>query len=627
MNHTAVLRTPLDAIGFKVRGCKRLPLSQGVFRTDGAYAVIESPVLAAPAPFDDLVGSWNAELPPGAKLAMGIQARIGRAWSRWYCLGNAVGRPDRRLEMASPPAQMHAGGSVAADTLRLDSPAEAFRYRLTLRAAGKPATLRLAAVTVSSPRAPGSPPPFRPGPWIREIPMRGRSQMLEPAACRLEICSPTSLAAVLEFWDRPRATLDVAERVRDRSTGEFGNWTFNVAAAAALGLEGYVARLESLDDLAAQIAAGRPVIVSVAFAAGELPGAPIPRTRGHLMVVAGFTPRGDVIVMDPAGRPASRTRRVYDRARFHKAWRVNKRGLSYVLSDPGRGLRLAVGLAAAELWSAPRRKPRPSLMARGRESQLLYGESLTVLSTRGNWAKVRAEEQAQWARGGAWHGYAGWIKTSALTGAPPPKPNVVVCARQAPLKETLRPLTLSMGTRLERLAQARGAARVRLLGGETATVSALALAAARPAASPRLRKRIVQAAELFLGTPYRWGGRCATGIDCSGLSSLVYRACGIDLPRNAHDQHLLSRKIRRADLKIGDLVFLTSSRSSRKVTHVMIYGGGETLIESRQKAGRTLRCSFARRFGARLGGLESDHVVTDLASSSRRRRIFFGSYF
>jgi cell wall-associated NlpC family hydrolase len=118
------------------------------------------------------------------------------------------------------------------------------------------------------------------------------------------------------------------------------------------------------------------------------------------------------------------------------------------------------------------------------------------------------------------------------------------------------------------------------------------------------------------------------GVDCSGLASLAYRVCGLDLPHNAHEQRLRSRPVSRRQLRPGDLVFLTAGAGSRKITHVIIYTGGDGLIESRWAAGRALRCTFSERFGTPLSALESGQLVMDQTfPRPRRRRVFFGSYF
>jgi len=570
MNHTSVLRTPLDAAKFTCRGVRRLPFASGAYRTTRKQSLIQSPVLSSPAPFNELVGSWNALLPPGAKLVMEARALVGRAWTPWYLLGSATGRPGRRLEFSSPDSQADKYGHVDKDTLILKSPAHAFQYRLKFTTPSRPATLLLAAATISDSReSPPQPPPWKPGPWVRNLQVTGRSQRTAPEAYQNDICSPTSVSAVLDYWGTRRAIVDMADRVRDRTTGDFGNWTFNMAAAGALGLEGFVARLESLDDLAAEVAAGRPVVVSVGFGPGELRGAPIKKTAGHLMVVTGFTAQGDVIVMDPAGRTARQTRRVYRRSEFHRAWRVNKRGLAYLLCPLVKGCRLTAGVPAADL-----RRGRGSP---GRVSQLLYGEKATALAAAGGWIRVSADEQAHLDRDGVWRGYPGWARAAEFSGA---------LAPAAP-----------------------------------ATAPALA--------GPARRRLILKTAESFLGLRYRWGGRShIQGMDCSGLSNLAYRAAGLDLPRDAHDQHLRCRPVSRRGLKPADLVFLSAGPGSQRITHVMIYSGGEELIESRQTAGRVLRCTFADRFGIPLSGLESGQTVTDNTSARpRRRRIFFGSCF
>jgi len=325
MGYTVVHRTPHDAEQADVSGAERLPFDKGLFKTTTANAAIESSAVETPFTFDDLVGSWNADLPKGARLEMQASVRVAVRWTKWFSLA-AI--DDGTLIQADE--QEDGDGRVDVDTLKLKKPADAFKYRFEIAARKKPASLRLAAVTVSDERAPASPSAFSTGAWVTELKVKPRSQGDEQEQYKHDICSPTSLAMILEFWGVKKTTVEVAEMVRVPKTQTFGHWPFNVAAAASLGLEGWVARLNGLDELEHEIAAGRPVEVSLTWGPGELSGAPIKQTKGHLVVVIGFTDKGDVIVDDPAA-PAASGRRVYKRAEFHRAWRVNKRGLAYLL--------------------------------------------------------------------------------------------------------------------------------------------------------------------------------------------------------------------------------------------------------------------------------------------------------
>lgn len=76
----------------------------------------------------------------------------------------------------------------------------------------------------------------------------------------------------------------------------------------------------------------------------------------------------------------------------------------------------------------------------------------------------------------------------------------------------------------------------------------------------------------WIGVPYRSGGDSKRGTDCSGFVSQVYRKVyRKQVPRNTEDLKKKSSKIAKRNLREGDLVFFTSSRSRKKVAHVGIY--------------------------------------------------------
>lgn len=76
----------------------------------------------------------------------------------------------------------------------------------------------------------------------------------------------------------------------------------------------------------------------------------------------------------------------------------------------------------------------------------------------------------------------------------------------------------------------------------------------------------------WIGVPYRSGGDSKRGTDCSGFVSQVYRKVyRTQVPRNTEDLQKKSSKIAKRNLREGDLVFFTSSRSRKKVAHVGIY--------------------------------------------------------
>ena len=79
---------------------------------------------------------------------------------------------------------------------------------------------------------------------------------------------------------------------------------------------------------------------------------------------------------------------------------------------------------------------------------------------------------------------------------------------------------------------------------------------------------ILNEAETYLGTPYRYGGMTRSGIDCSAFVLSVFgTAVGMNLPRVGAAQSQEGDKIEKTELQKGDLVFFSHGR---RISHVGI---------------------------------------------------------
>ncbi|QWV94278.1 C40 family peptidase [Geomonas oryzisoli] len=91
-------------------------------------------------------------------------------------------------------------------------------------------------------------------------------------------------------------------------------------------------------------------------------------------------------------------------------------------------------------------------------------------------------------------------------------------------------------------------------------------------------KQVEETAAQYIGTPYRFGGEGADGIDCSSFVQQVFHANRIDLPRTAREQINVGSDVAPGDLRKGDLVFFQTY--AEYPSHVGIYLGDGKMIHA-----------------------------------------------
>jgi lipoprotein Spr len=95
--------------------------------------------------------------------------------------------------------------------------------------------------------------------------------------------------------------------------------------------------------------------------------------------------------------------------------------------------------------------------------------------------------------------------------------------------------------------------------------------------------RLISFMEDWYGTPYQFGGDNKKGIDCSAFTCvLMDTVYGRTLPRTAKSQYNSNTKIKREDLKEGDLVFFNTNGG---ISHVGVYLANNKFIHAAASGG------------------------------------------
>jgi len=200
------------------------------------------------------------------------------------------------------------------------------------------------------------------------------------------------------------------------------------------------------------------------------------------------------------------------------------------------GVTQQVWVGASALREAPTHASRL-------ETQVLQGELFTVYDQAGGWCWGQAARDA----------YVGYVEAGDLTTqiiAPTHRVRVLrTLIFPAPDIKSSPPQFVSCNAKLA--VESLSDRFAKLVGGGYAI-------AAHLAPLDEVRSDWVATAELFLRTPYLWGGKDSFGIDCSGLVQTALEAGGVSTPRDSDLQEAaLGRALPHdiSKLQRGDLVF------------------------------------------------------------------------
>jgi hypothetical protein len=334
-----------------------------------AYGTWTSPTVTLGYPDDESISSWNARTPTGTWVETEFRGRhADGTWTKWYVMGrwtSGMDFADGDIHRTSVDGQGDADGTVYTDTFSSRTGREplAFQTRVTLlRPTGTRVTPTLDAIATMTSE------PHQDYSGTSAFTLGHHLELAVPAYAQNihageypefggggEVwCSPTSTAMVMRYYGRqhspsPRELADIdapngdpqvdyaAMHVWDYTYDGAGNWPFNAAYAHTYGLNSFVTRLRSLQEVERFIQAGIPVVVSASWSLDEMPEAGY-ETDGHLLTIVGFTADGDPIINDPASNSDANVRSIYTREHFEKVWQESTGGVAYIYYPQGTHL-------------------------------------------------------------------------------------------------------------------------------------------------------------------------------------------------------------------------------------------------------------------------------------------------
>lgn len=189
-------------------------------------------------------------------------------------------------------------------------------------------------------------------------------------------------------------------------------------------------------------------------------------------------------------------------------------------------------------------------------SQVLFGEKYSIIDRAGSWIKIKTD----------FDNYTGWIDSDHLQHSPDRDDTMglVLNRSLACVKNDETRIVLEPGCEIYNPDFEDNSF---IIGGNKYTGEL-------GNQHIEIKESLADTALRFINSPYIWGGRIPSGIDCSGFTQLVYKIHHIPIPRDSSQQADAGKTIDFIDnAKPGDLVFFDNEKGN--ISHVgMIFSGG-----------------------------------------------------